>query len=148
MLRYADATPRLPHDCHTTATANLHIKWHIAHPRDQACHMICNAQTSLPDMIHFLDFLLWQSCGSRASCIPNVCYFAVAVVWQLCGSRADIIFCRIKFPSSRRGSMLLVPRCREEVCIRKSSSRDWFHGFFREASLIRNSRISSSPVRF
>ena len=59
---------RLPHDCQrlpTIAIAYLHIKRHIPHPRDQACHMTCSTQTPIPCMFQFLGFLQWQSCGNR-----------------------------------------------------------------------------------
>ena len=86
---------RLPHDCQrlpTIATAYLHIKRHIPHPRDQACHMTCNTQTPLPRTFHFLGFFQWQSCGNRwQSCHFSHCS-AVAIVWQSCGSRWDAAY--------------------------------------------------------
>ena len=106
-------SPRLPHDCHTTATAKqlptasdcqrlptiatayLHIKRHIPHPRDQACYMTCNTQAPFPWVFHFLVFLQWQSCGNRWQSLAVGSCFAVAIVWQSCGSRGgrgDVVY--------------------------------------------------------
>ena len=94
---------RLPHDCQrlpTIATAYLHIKRHIPHPRDQACHMTCSTQTPIPCLFQFLGFLQWQSCGNRRqsyhfspSCKLLRSGNRVAVVWQSLGCRIFLAKC-------------------------------------------------------